>query len=114
MDKENQLSDAIEAALDKKALDAVVLELGQLCSFTDYFLVCTGTSSRHIQSIADNIEEVLKRQGIRLVLVAPVGQPRGMGERVSCRDLVDGGVAGQVSGSVVFDQRPIVVQKTCL
>jgi len=65
MVKENQLSEAIEAALDKKALDAVVLELGELCSFTDYFLVCTGTSSRHIQSIADNIEEVLKRQGDR-------------------------------------------------
>jgi ribosome-associated protein len=65
MVKENQLSEAIEAALDKKALEAVVLELGELCSFTDYFLVCTGTSSRHIQSISDNIEEVLKRQGVR-------------------------------------------------
>ena len=48
MVKENQLSEAIEAALDKKAFEAVVLELGELCSFTDYFLVCTGTSSRHI------------------------------------------------------------------
>lgn len=65
MDKENQLSEAIEAALDKKALDAVVLELGEICSFTDYFLICTGTSTRHNQSIADNVEETLKRQGVR-------------------------------------------------
>jgi ribosome-associated protein len=65
MVKENQLSEAIEAALDKKAIDSVVLELGELCSFTDYFLVCTGTSTRHNQSIADNVEEVLKRQGVR-------------------------------------------------
>ena len=65
MDKENQLSEAIEAALDKKAQDAVVLELKAICSFTDYFLICTGTSTRHNQSIADNVEETLKRQGVR-------------------------------------------------
>jgi ribosome-associated protein len=65
MEKENQLSEAIEAALDKKAQDAVVLELAGICSFTDYFLVCTGTSTRHNQTIADSIEETLKRHGVR-------------------------------------------------
>lgn len=65
MEKENQLSEAIEAALDKKAQDAVVLELEGLCSFTDYFLICTGTSTRHNQTIADSIEGTLKRQGVR-------------------------------------------------
>ena len=65
MDKENQLSEAIEAALDKKAQDAIVLELGAICSFTDYFLICTGTSTRHNQTIADHIEETLKRDGVR-------------------------------------------------
>src|SRR5262249_34646435 len=65
MQTENQLSEAIEAALDKKAQDAVVLELGEVCSFTDYFLICTGTSTRHNQTIADHIEETLKKQGVR-------------------------------------------------
>jgi ribosome-associated protein len=65
MQTENQLSEAIEAALDKKAQDAIVLELGEICSFTDYFLICTGTSTRHNQSIADHIEETLKKQGVR-------------------------------------------------
>ena len=65
MDKETQLSEAIEAALDKKAQDAVVLELGEICSFTDFFLICTGTSTRHNQSIAEHIEETLKKQGVR-------------------------------------------------
>jgi ribosome-associated protein len=65
MDKENQLSEAIEAALDKKAQDALVIELGEICSFTDYFLICTGTSTRHNQAIADTIEETLRRQGVR-------------------------------------------------
>ena len=63
--KENQLSDAIEAALDKKAQDAVVIELGEICSFTDYFLICTGTSTRHNQTIAEHIEETLKKEGVR-------------------------------------------------
>ncbi len=65
MQKENQLSEAIEAALDKKAQDGIVLELGGVCSFTDYFLVCTGTSTRHNQTIADGIEETLKKDGVR-------------------------------------------------
>jgi ribosome-associated protein len=65
MNKENQLSDAIEAALDKKAQDAVVLELGEICSFTDYFLICTGTSTRHNQTIAESIEETLRQDGVR-------------------------------------------------
>jgi len=65
MEKEIQLSEAIEAALDKKAQDAVVLELGDICSFTDYFLICTGTSTRHNQTIAEQIEETLKKAGVR-------------------------------------------------
>jgi len=73
--KENQLSEAIEAALDKKAQDAVVIELGEICSFTDYFLICTGTSTRQNQSIAENIEEVLRRQGVRPLHVE--GQSEG-------------------------------------
>jgi ribosome-associated protein len=65
MQKENQLSEAIEAALDKKAQEAVVLELGGICSFTDYFFICTGTSTRHNQTIADHIHETLKKLGVR-------------------------------------------------
>ncbi len=65
MNKENQLSEAIEAALDKKAQDPVVIELAGICSFTDHFLICTGTSTRHNQTIADSIEERLKREGVR-------------------------------------------------
>jgi ribosome-associated protein len=62
---ENQLSEAVEAALDKKAQDAIVLELGDVCSFTNYFLICSGTSTRHNQTIADHIEETLRKEGVR-------------------------------------------------
>src|SRR5687768_2661731 len=65
MDRDNQLNEALEAALDKKAQDVVVLELKNVCSFTDDFIICTGASSRHNQSIADGIDERLRRHGVR-------------------------------------------------
>jgi len=72
--KENQLTEAIEAALDKKAQDLVWLDLSGICSFTDNFIICTGTSSRHNQTIADSIEENLKRQGVRPLHVEGRGE----------------------------------------
>jgi ribosome-associated protein len=65
MQNDNQLTEALEAALDKKALDLSVLELTDICSFTDFFMICTGTSSRHNQTIAEGIEERLRKQGNR-------------------------------------------------
>ena len=65
MQKEAQLAEAIDAALDKKAQELVWLDLSGICSFTDNFLICTGTSTRHNQTIADSIEERLKINGVR-------------------------------------------------
>jgi len=61
----DQLAEAIETALDKKAQDLVWLDLTGICSFTDNFLICTGTSTRHNQTIADSVEERLKKLGTR-------------------------------------------------
>ena len=55
----------MEAALDKKAQDVVVIDLDNICSFTDNFIICTGTSSRHNQTIAEGIDERLRKQGVR-------------------------------------------------
>lgn len=55
----------MEAALDKKAQDVVVIDLDNICSFTDHFIICTGTSSRHNQTIAEGIDERLRKQGVR-------------------------------------------------
>jgi ribosome-associated protein len=52
---------AVRAALDKKAEDVVVLDLGKAGGFTDYFVLCTGANPRQIQAISDSIEETLKR-----------------------------------------------------
>ena len=54
-----------EEALEHKAQDLVVLEVSKLSSFADYFVICSGRSSRQVQGIADNLETKLRKQGIR-------------------------------------------------
>jgi ribosome-associated protein len=46
-----------QAALEKKACDLVVLEVRDLTSIADYFIICSGRSDRQVQSIAQGIEE---------------------------------------------------------
>lgn len=58
------LREAVRAAQARKALDLSVLDLGETCSFTSYFLICSGTSTRHTQAISEAILESLKKSGI--------------------------------------------------
>jgi ribosome-associated protein len=52
-------------ALEKKAYDLVVMEVRELTSIADYFIVCSGRSDRQVQSIAQGIEENLRGLGAR-------------------------------------------------
>lgn len=54
----------IEAASDKQASDIVLLDTRQVCSFADYFVICSGDSARQLQTISDEIEHALKKEGI--------------------------------------------------
>jgi ribosome-associated protein len=56
---------AINAALEKQAADVILLDLEGLGAFTDFFLLCTGFSSRQLEAICDEIEEQLERYGLR-------------------------------------------------
>ncbi len=56
-----QLREAVLTAQAHKALDLKVLGLRGVCSFTDFFLLCSGTSSRHSQAISDAIREQLQK-----------------------------------------------------
>ena len=49
---------------DRKALDVVVLDMRDVSSITDYFLICSGGSERQDRAIADAIDEVLGPLGI--------------------------------------------------
>jgi len=54
----------VDAALKKKALDLLALDIRQSSSFADFFIICSGTSNRQVQAIAHSIEMELKKQGI--------------------------------------------------
>jgi len=54
----------VEAASDKKAVDIVLLDTRGICSFADYFVICSGDSNKQIEAIRDEVGHVLKRKGI--------------------------------------------------
>jgi ribosome-associated protein len=56
---------AVAAALDRKAQDLKVLNLGPVSDFTDYFVIASGTSERQVQAIAESIQESLAAEGVR-------------------------------------------------
>lgn len=56
-------------ALDKKAYDLVLLEVGHLTSLADYFVICTGRSDTQVQAIAQHIEQGMAREGQRPLAV---------------------------------------------
>jgi ribosome-associated protein len=51
-------------ALDKKSYDLVLMEVRDVTSIADYFLICSGRSDRQVQSIAQGIQENLGKLGI--------------------------------------------------
>ena len=55
----------VKAAVEKKAMYPVLLEMKRTASFTDYFFICSGKSDRQVQAIAQGIEEALEKQGMR-------------------------------------------------
>jgi ribosome-associated protein len=55
----------INATLQKKAKEIVVLNLKEISAFTDYMIICSGTSEREVQAIAQAIQLFLKKAGIR-------------------------------------------------
>jgi len=62
-----------------QAQDPVLLEVSRLSSFADYFIVCSGRSSRQVQSIAENLEMILEEHGIR-----PLGVEGRHGRVIGC------------------------------
>jgi len=56
---------ALQAATEKKALDSVVLDLRPVASFTDFFVITSGTNRRQVQAISDGVVEHLKKNGVR-------------------------------------------------
>lgn len=55
---------ALAALEDLKGKDIVALDVRHLTSVTDYMVFCSGTSNRHVRSLADNVEMEAKQRGV--------------------------------------------------
>jgi len=60
-----QITRAIAAAEDKKAIDLVVLDLRKAAGFTDYFVICSAANTRQVRAIADAVIEALAADGAK-------------------------------------------------
>jgi ribosome-associated protein len=54
---------ALHAAAEKKAIEPVLLDLREIASFTDYFVIVSGANERQVQAISDEVYESLKKAG---------------------------------------------------
>jgi ribosome-associated protein len=66
---QNRVRTAVSAALEKKALDLVVLAVGQVTSIADFFILCSATSERQAAAIADSVVDTLRDEGVKPLLV---------------------------------------------
>ena len=62
----------VDAAEDKKAADIILLDVTELTSMTDYFVICSGGSERQLGAVADGIIDKLRSEGVR-----PIGREGG-------------------------------------
>ncbi len=74
------------AALDRKAYDLVVLEVGRQSSIADYFVICSGRSDTQVQAIAEAIEQEVGREGAKPISLE--GMQRGQWVLMDYGDVV--------------------------
>ncbi|MFL6286502.1 MAG: ribosome silencing factor [Pyrinomonadaceae bacterium] len=60
-DLDERIRAAVHAADERKALDTVVLDLREVASFTDFFVIASGTNVRQVQAIADAVADHLRK-----------------------------------------------------
>ncbi len=60
---DERIQRVLHAAGEKKALEPTVLDLREIASFTDFFVIFTGANRRQVQAISDEVVEQLKRHG---------------------------------------------------
>ncbi len=58
---------AVDIASDKKASDVILLDIRDVTTIADYFVICSGSNPRQIRAIADAIDEQLGEQGANLL-----------------------------------------------
>ena len=72
-DSKQKAISAAQAALEKKASDVVILEVSELTSVADYFVIGSGESERQVKAIAQNIEKIISSRFKRNPQIEGVG-----------------------------------------
>jgi ribosome-associated protein len=75
---------AARAASSKQAEDIVILDVSELITITDYFVIASGGTERQLKTIADEVVHALREEGVR-----PVRQEGDPGARWLLLDFVD-------------------------
>ena len=57
---------AVNALEDKKAEDIRIIDISEISTIADYFIIADGSNKSQIQAMADNVSEILGRAGINL------------------------------------------------
>ena len=52
-------------AAEKKEHDLVIIDIHAVASFADYFVLCSGTSTRQVQAIAEHVQQVMREAGFQ-------------------------------------------------
>ena len=55
----------MDAVSDKQAEDVLLLDIRQVASFADYFVIASGTANRQIQAIVEAVEQAMKDEGAK-------------------------------------------------
>ncbi len=76
----------LDALDDLKAKEVVTLDVTRLTTITDLMIICSGTSSRHVKSLADNVIKTAKENGISVLGVQ--GQETGEWVLVDLADII--------------------------
>lgn len=64
MEKMELLRNIVKVLDEKKAVDIEALEITDITSLADYFIIATGTSSTHIKSLADDVDDALAKLSV--------------------------------------------------
>lgn len=62
---ESRVQEVVHAATERKAVGLEILHLAEVSDFTDYFLIMSGTSDRHVEAVAEAILDRLKAEKVR-------------------------------------------------
>ena len=66
---------ALDALNDLKAINIVTIDVHELTSITDFMIICTGRSSRHVKSLAENVVTLAKQN--KLTYINSEGEREG-------------------------------------